>query len=279
MAINIFQEKDTDSERNEQLKKTWRQWKSINMDSHSIFFPIFKEFAEQYLKDISGGACKLYIFLGSVAKSSGESWYSVKRMAEQLGVSQRTIDNYLKELEDFGLIVRERSNSSSTTYLCPYSLNLYTVKPTTERTLENILQTAILEAKFKEFVVGVIYRVFHLFQWADEAQTKCIQGVAVTTKKTYPKGTHQFSAFAYVDYFNNHEFVINTPHISGVRRFSSNLQLTDSEVMGIALDIDDKLITVTNLRSALAQLCKAPIEHIQDFQSVDFIRANRQEPG
>lgn len=276
IAIKIYKDIDIDFEHNVQLKKSWQQWKTLNMDSRSIFFPIFKEFAEHHLMKLSGGACKLYIFLGLVGSRTGESWYSIKRMAENMNVSARSIDNYLQELEDVGLIVRERSNSSSTTYLLPYSLNIHPIKPTTEKTLNEILQTAIAKAQVKESIAGSIYRIFHLFQWIGENQSGCIQGVVVTTKKSYPKGPDQYNAFVYVDHFSNPDYVLDTPHISGVRRFNSNISIPGIEVIGIAIDEEDKLSLVSNQKDALSQLCKAPIEHLQEFQMVNFVpQANR----
>jgi len=272
VTINIFDENELEFERNKLLKKNWSQWKSLNQSSNTIFFPIFKEFVDHHLKKLSGGACKLYIFLGLVAQRSGESWYSIKSMAEYMDVSSRSIDNYIQELEDVGLVVRERSNSSSTTYLLPYSLNIYPVKPTIERSLGSIFEKAILDARLKERVVGSIYRAFHLFQWNEKQGTGCVQGIVVTTKKTYPKGPDHFNAFVYLDHYSNPEYIIDTPRISSVRSFTSNIQFTDVEIIGIAIGEEDKLLIPKNQKIAISQLCNAPIEHIRGLQPVNFVQ-------
>jgi len=89
-----------------------------------LFFPIFENFKDKlYLKNLSGGALKLYIFLGIYSKyNSGESWYSIPSIAKYFNKSERTISYWIKELTQNKLIYRKQKsiNTTSTTYLLTY---------------------------------------------------------------------------------------------------------------------------------------------------------------
>ncbi|MBF2710053.1 hypothetical protein IR213_15890, partial [Flavobacterium soyangense] len=80
-------------------KRNYGNWKKDSLDSKG-FFVIFNGFLEKdYLKKISGGALKLYIYLGiNSDNSTGESFYKLKSIAEYFNVSERTISNWFKEL-------------------------------------------------------------------------------------------------------------------------------------------------------------------------------------
>jgi len=106
------------------LKSNYKIWKNEKIKNGNGFFPIWNEF-KKFLSTskLSGGALRLYIFFGIVSKNeTGESWYSVKRLAEELECSERSIQEWSKELSDVGLIKRFqiKFNSTSFTYLLPY---------------------------------------------------------------------------------------------------------------------------------------------------------------
>ncbi|MBA1395118.1 hypothetical protein EQ500_14800, partial [Lactobacillus sp. XV13L] len=62
---------------------------------------------KQYLPYISNGALKLYIDYGFRSKNkTGDSWPSVRTLARELGVDERTINNWNSELLDLQLIAR-----------------------------------------------------------------------------------------------------------------------------------------------------------------------------
>lgn len=104
-------------------KEDYNKWRKYNFSEHKGFFPIFEDFS-QYMNKLSTGAISMYVFLG--LKSSykdGTSFYSIEKLALHFNKSERTISNWLKELENNNLIYRKQKkfNSVSTTYLVPYN--------------------------------------------------------------------------------------------------------------------------------------------------------------
>ena len=111
-------------------KKRYEAWKKDALNQ-SGFFVIFNGFLEEkqnisnkaLLQEISGGALKLYIFLGIKSNNfTGESYYSIKSISEYFNKSERTINNWIHELEKLNLIYRAqlKYNGVSHTYLQTY---------------------------------------------------------------------------------------------------------------------------------------------------------------
>lgn len=107
----------------EMSRKNYEVWKTNSLENAG-FFIIFNGFLEQrILKKISGNALKLYVFLGIKADNyTGESYYSIASMAKYFGKSERTINNWLNELDQLNLIrrVQFQHNKVSHTFLQPY---------------------------------------------------------------------------------------------------------------------------------------------------------------
>jgi len=105
------------------FKREFRVWKH-NALSESTYFPVFKEFKESHLlRNLSGGALKVYIYLGLHSKQwTGETWVTLEQMAAYFDVSKRTINNWLRELKRKRLIERMQMeiNGVSFTFLRPY---------------------------------------------------------------------------------------------------------------------------------------------------------------
>lgn len=105
------------------LKKEYRAWKH-NALAQSAYFPVFTEFKESHLlRNLSGGALKVYIYLGLHSKQwTGETWVTLEQMAAYFGVSKRTINNWLQELKKKRLVERMQMelNGVSFTFLRPY---------------------------------------------------------------------------------------------------------------------------------------------------------------
>lgn len=100
--------------------ETWKQ-KSLKSQGYFVVFNSFLE--EGYLRNLSGGAVKLFIYLGIVSKNnSGESFHSVESMAKYFGVSKKTIYSWINELEEASLLTRMQLdiNAVSHTFLRPY---------------------------------------------------------------------------------------------------------------------------------------------------------------
>ena len=103
------------------LREEYKLWKQKYLNE-KLYFTIFEPFSDELLFQISGGALKLYIFLG--LKSDlylGDSWYSIKKLADYFKVSERTITNWIKELTELNLIERIS--------LEKYSFNITILKP------------------------------------------------------------------------------------------------------------------------------------------------------
>lgn len=75
----------------------------------------------KYLKYLNSSAGTLYMLYVECAKNEkGSSFWSIKRLADTLGVSEKTITNSNTKLSDLGLIFRESNGKSSiTTTLLP----------------------------------------------------------------------------------------------------------------------------------------------------------------
>jgi len=102
-------------------------WKNENQQLNKPFFAIHTDFEAFHLKDISGGAMKLYVYLGFRAKyNTGELWESIPTMANYFNKDVRTIANWCEELEDRGLIRRYQTGfkRSANTFLKPYGFKI-----------------------------------------------------------------------------------------------------------------------------------------------------------
>ena len=110
--------------KSENAKRNYEKWKESAINDNG-FFIIFNGFVEsKILKNINGNALKLYIFFGVHSKNStGESFYSIKEIAAYFNKSERTISNWIKELEKMHLIERYQLayDEVAHTYLQPYN--------------------------------------------------------------------------------------------------------------------------------------------------------------
>ncbi|MBS5927554.1 MAG: helix-turn-helix domain-containing protein [Clostridium sp.] len=105
------------------IRNKFKLWKQSCLERCG-YFTIFQGFEEnKMLKDISGNALRLYIYLGLHANNyEGIVWHSNIRIAKYFGKSERTIRAWMKELEDMGLIkrMRLRYDGEVYTFLAPY---------------------------------------------------------------------------------------------------------------------------------------------------------------
>lgn len=105
------------------LKEKYNNWKKTSIASGGYFI-VFNTFLEDgFLNRLSGGAVKLYLYLGIVSKNNtGESFHSIESMAKYFKVSTRTISTWISELEKERLIERYQleKNEVAYTFLKPY---------------------------------------------------------------------------------------------------------------------------------------------------------------
>jgi DNA-binding transcriptional ArsR family regulator len=110
------------AETNENEYGAWKK----NALQHYGYFPVFQPFKEDFLlKNLSGNAVKLYIFLGLMSgNESGKTWVSIETMAKYFNKSKRAISQWLSELEKSHLIERMQmeQNGVAYTFLKPYGL-------------------------------------------------------------------------------------------------------------------------------------------------------------
>lgn len=149
-------------------EKQYKNWKS-NMDKEKLngkFFILYKDF-EMHLKDISSGALKLFLYYGFHAKNdTGLSYHSIERCSQYFGVSEKTINNWNKELLSRGLIYRKSKGSklNKNTYLLPFSMNLMTIQ---NSEIESLINNEVFEEAF-----GKAIKAFHLFQFRRSSDSK-----------------------------------------------------------------------------------------------------------
>lgn len=148
----------------QKLKKNYSQWRKFRKDSKENYFIIPKEL-ENYLPYFFNRALNLYLYYCFKAKNeTGESWHAVTSIADKLGVTPKSINNWNKLLENAGLIVRkDDGHSSKTTFLLPLS-NYYTIEK--ELTIDEYLKT--VEKEFD----GNLKALFHLFEWRKNKNEK-----------------------------------------------------------------------------------------------------------
>lgn len=104
-------------------RSNYEIWKKHSLETNG-YFVIFNGLIEsEKLKKISGNALKLYIYLGIHSKNfTGEVWHSNKTISKYFGKSERTVRDWMKELEDLNLIRRMRLkyNGEPHVFLQPY---------------------------------------------------------------------------------------------------------------------------------------------------------------
>lgn len=107
----------------ESIKNNYTKWKKDSL-SDTGYFVIFKGFMDgKKLKDISGNALKLYLYLGLNSNTrTGEVWHSNSTIAKYFDRSERTVRLWMQELESLNLIKRFQLNfnEESHTFLQPY---------------------------------------------------------------------------------------------------------------------------------------------------------------
>jgi DNA-binding transcriptional regulator YhcF (GntR family) len=156
-------------------KENYSKWRNELQDINKPFFMIPSDFKHLFLRDISGGALKLFVFLGFHAKyQTGESWYTADQVAAFFQKDPRTVANWFKELEDLGLIFREQKGfkMKATTFLKPYGFRFDEMETSIESTIKDVLVDVeeskklsyrpvlclILNYSFREYTLLLIYQ-------------------------------------------------------------------------------------------------------------------------
>lgn len=108
-----------------QVKDGYQAWRDEMKEGKTGFFPVFTNQMRPYLKDVSGNAIRLYIYLGIHSNNmTGEVIGTNVRMMEQFfDCSVRAVQNWLTELEKAKLIRRIQTKVKGAHFilLLPYS--------------------------------------------------------------------------------------------------------------------------------------------------------------
>lgn len=150
-------------------------WRKDLQEMNKPFFMLPTDFKHLYLKDISGGALKLYLFLGFHSKYyTGESWYTNEEISYFFEKDARTVSNWFKELEAAGLIFRAQKgvHMKANTFLQPYGFfinkeqiyfgeSLSDIEKDLKTSKENQLKpefALIMNYGLKELTLTIIYK-------------------------------------------------------------------------------------------------------------------------
>lgn len=134
-------------------------WKNNLYEMNKPFFMLPTDFSNLFLKDISGGALKLYLFLGFHSKyKSGETWYSIEQISLFFEKDSRTIAKWFKELEDLNLIFRGQKGFMMTanTFLKPYGYFVDTNNVYVRKSIEQIEYFIQHLNKDADFTQGIV---------------------------------------------------------------------------------------------------------------------------
>lgn len=241
MNIRLAKKNDPSINLDEWYTNYYKTWKK-NMDKSEVgsnFFILYKDF-DKYLKHISPGALKLYIYYGfSSNNETGASWHGVETISNYFGVSEKTINNWNNELIENGLICRlsRDSKRNKVTYLLPLSMTLIEISE-----IDNLKSHDI------EDILGKKVKIYHLFQWRQsEGSSKndkkyetpyhvCI----IVFEKKFKGGIPRITAFEC--YLSEKEYDVNRKinkieFSSDICRFETDLIIDDDiKTQGIAVN-------------------------------------------
>lgn len=147
---------------------SYKQWREFNKGVGDNFY-ILPSGIKEYLPYFDGKAMNLYLYycLHS-SNTTGESWHSTKKCAEELRVTERSINNWNKILENIGLVVRTKNNKKSTsTFLLPISN--YVVGNYEDNAID-YLKKYKASQQLKD-IDGKLVSVYNLFQFRKNKDT------------------------------------------------------------------------------------------------------------
>lgn len=156
---------ETENSPEQQLSNNFYNWSDYRKTASKNFMKIPNElFTKGYIEDIGVQSFALYAYYFYRAKNeTGVSWPSISTIAEELGVSDKSIVNWNKILCEIGLIYREpRKKTSVKTYLLPLSDYLI---------IENKKNYKDIIKDSNDEIDGELVGTFHLFQWRKNNKT------------------------------------------------------------------------------------------------------------
>lgn len=148
---------------------SYGEWRNYNKDAQNTFH-ILPSGIKKYLPYFDGKAMNLYLFYCLNSRNeTGESWYSTRKCADELGVTVRSVNNWNTILEKIGLIVRASNNhATKSTFLLP--LSSYVVKDEDTSIADYVRNYQGND--YKKITDGELVSVINLFQWRKNSETK-----------------------------------------------------------------------------------------------------------
>lgn len=141
--------------------KTNEQFRFAKVDNHlDKFLP--------YLKD---GAVKLYLYYAFVSNSkTGESWHSIETLSRKLKVTERSISNWNKQLEDVGLIYRTGTGKKSkATFVLPQTG--FAVKLSIQQIQQALFELGLNDISAYTKIFGKVQSITKLYVRGDVEDT------------------------------------------------------------------------------------------------------------
>lgn len=117
----------------------------------------------RFLPHLKDGAIKLYLYYAVVAKNdTGESWHSIDTISQKLNATARSIGNWNRQLEDFGLIFRTSNRrKSKSTFVLP--LTSFAVKMSTQKIGQVLTELKLDDTNESSKVFGKFQSVTKLY--------------------------------------------------------------------------------------------------------------------
>lgn len=259
--INILRKSNYDDE-DTVLKDYYGSWRVFNQNISEGYVALFNSFKNNLLKELDGGALRLYIYFSLHANNSeGHSWHSIDTIANYFDVQTRTVDNWISILTEKGLIYRaKKSNKSYTTYLLPYSETLIELTPTRsfKDECQDLIDDFIKNIKSNNKIYGDIINVFHLFQWKKvQGSTKMsIQWVLINTKRG-----NGILVTHYYQFRGIGESGVNNFNINETYSFKSPYTYMSKPIIGLAIDNTHKIDDPKN--------CVVILDIIRDLSTIN----------
>lgn len=255
-------------------EEQYKQWRNNVNQIGTNFFMLYKDF-EKHLKEISSGALKLYLYYGFHAKNeTGISWHSIETISEYFYVSEKTINNWNKELIERGLIYRKSKDNkrNKTTYLLPLSMTLF----------EDIDIDTITSKEFS-CVFGQPFRIYHLFQWRKNDDVGDVKNkydkpyhvAVIILRKLFANDRAQFTAIELKLSKKMYELdtEINEDNVyQDIFAFESDLVIElDAPIKGIAVNTKYNLKILKNMYELINELIDENTE-LEQYKQVKLVK-------
>lgn len=276
LPFNPYSDKDTTIKN---YYSSWREFNKGNDESKETFAMIYTSFKDNVLPDIEGGALKLYLFFAfNATNSSGDSWYSVEKIAEFFKVGSRTVDKWIKILIEKDLIYRDQNNhKSATTYLLPYSTTLMKAKTTGTypNDTQEVIDDITVSLKNQESIFGEILGVYHIFQWvrSRKKSKRNTQWILFITKR--PNG---ILTGHYYELKSSDNYVISKKQFEETCFFKSHFKYNNQPLLGVALsnEVDINTNHYGVLKGIIEQLSIIKVEELHPSYFVSYEEVNQE---